>query len=338
MRAAGTGPRFDAGIAPGGYAWWYVDALSHDGRHGLTLIALLGSVFSPYYARARRRDPAAAPLGHCALNVALYGEAGHRWAMTERRAADVRRDARTLAIGPSALAWDGETLSVSIDEITAPLPSRLRGRLRLRPHALHDERHALDAGGRHRWQPIAPRATVEVEMERPALAWRGDAYFDCNDGDRGLEQDFDTWTWSRTAGRATTTVFYDVACRDGVATQLALAYDDDGMARRVDAPPVATLRRTPWGIERPTRSDAGQVPRVRATLEDGPFYARSELELALDGAPVRAMHESVSLRRFRQPWVRWLLPFRMPRPPAWLATRPPAQPQPVLSRTPEATR
>ncbi len=34
----------------GGYAWWYVDALSDDGRHGLTLIAFIGSVFSPYYA------------------------------------------------------------------------------------------------------------------------------------------------------------------------------------------------------------------------------------------------------------------------------------------------
>ena len=45
-----------------GYVWWYVDALSDDGRHGLTLIAFIGSVFSPYYALARRRgagDPLA---------------------------------------------------------------------------------------------------------------------------------------------------------------------------------------------------------------------------------------------------------------------------------------
>ena len=42
-----TGPRFDAPVPPGGYAWWYVDALSDDGRHGLTVIAFVGSVFSP---------------------------------------------------------------------------------------------------------------------------------------------------------------------------------------------------------------------------------------------------------------------------------------------------
>ena len=59
-----------------GYAWWYVDALSDDGQHGLTIIAFIGSVFSPYYAWARRRGPAD-PLNHCALNVALYGTGGN---------------------------------------------------------------------------------------------------------------------------------------------------------------------------------------------------------------------------------------------------------------------
>ena len=66
-----------------GYAWWYVDALSDDGRHGLTLIAFIGSVFSPYYALARRRGRGD-PQHHCALNVALYGAGGRGWAMTER--------------------------------------------------------------------------------------------------------------------------------------------------------------------------------------------------------------------------------------------------------------
>ena len=50
--------RFDAPVPHGGYAWWYVDALSDDGRHGITIIAFIGSVFSPYYAwapPARRR-------------------------------------------------------------------------------------------------------------------------------------------------------------------------------------------------------------------------------------------------------------------------------------------
>ena len=71
-------------------------------QHGLTLIAFIGSVFSPYYARARRRG-AADPLQHCAVNVALYGPRGKRWAMTERGRAAVARTPSSLAIGRSAL-------------------------------------------------------------------------------------------------------------------------------------------------------------------------------------------------------------------------------------------
>ncbi|MEP6836808.1 MAG: carotenoid 1,2-hydratase, partial [Bradyrhizobium sp.] len=58
-------------VSPNGYAWWYVDALSDDGQYGITVIAFIGSVFSPYYAFARRKGPAD-PLNHCAINVAIY--------------------------------------------------------------------------------------------------------------------------------------------------------------------------------------------------------------------------------------------------------------------------
>ena len=58
LRAAGGGKPdgvagFDAAVPSGGYRWWYLDGLSDDGRHGLTIIGFVGSVFSPYYARAR---------------------------------------------------------------------------------------------------------------------------------------------------------------------------------------------------------------------------------------------------------------------------------------------
>ena len=118
---------------------------------------MLGSVFSPYYAWARRRGPAD-PLDHCALNVALYGEGGKRWALNERRRGSLRRGPDRLAIGPSSLAWSGTELCVEIDERTAPLPSRIRGRVRVRPGCLVEADHGLDAGGRHRWWPAAPCA------------------------------------------------------------------------------------------------------------------------------------------------------------------------------------
>jgi carotenoid 1,2-hydratase len=50
------------------------------------------------------------------------------------------------------------------------------------------------------------------------------------------------------------------------------------------------------------------------TLEDTPFYARSLLSVGNNAGVARlAMHESLDLERFRSPWVRRLLPFRMRR-------------------------
>ena len=42
--------------------------MSDDGGDALTVIAFVGSAFSPYYRRSRGD-----PDNHCALNVVLYG-------------------------------------------------------------------------------------------------------------------------------------------------------------------------------------------------------------------------------------------------------------------------
>ena len=36
-------------VPDSGYRWWYVDGFSECGRFGVTVIAFIGSVFSPYY-------------------------------------------------------------------------------------------------------------------------------------------------------------------------------------------------------------------------------------------------------------------------------------------------
>ena len=84
----------------------------------------MGSVFSPYYARARRRG-AADPEQHCAVNVALYGAAGKRWSFTERCRDSLDRTSSSLRIGPSSLRWRGCALSVAIDEICAVIRQAL---------------------------------------------------------------------------------------------------------------------------------------------------------------------------------------------------------------------
>jgi carotenoid 1,2-hydratase len=303
---------FDAPVPHGGYHWWYVDAMSDDGCHALTLIAFVGSVFSPFYARARRRGPAD-PLQHCAVNVVLYGAGRKRWSLTERPGQAVRRSGDRLEIGPSRLDWDGTTLSIQVDEITVPFPSRLRGTIRVVPHRPAHRPFALDGEGRHRWNPIAPVARVELDFDRPQLHWSGPGYLDSNAGDRPLEDDFVGWHWSRISSGDSTLIAYDVERRHGGAHDLAVRVGADGHTSHPALPPQQLLATTGWRIPRSVRCEHGHAAAVARTLEDTPFYARSIVRTRLDGRDVEAMHESLSLDRFRTPWVQRLLPFRMGR-------------------------
>ena len=272
------------------------------------MIALVGSVFSPYYHWTGRRDP----LNHCAMNVALYGARSKSWSMTERGRAAVARTADTLAIGPSAMSWHGGALTVEIDEIAAPLPRRIRGTVRLFPSGVGRETYRLDAAGRHLWRPVAPCARVEVVLQNPAMRWSGEGYFDTNAGSVPLEADFSRWNWSRAAMRDGAAVLYDVTRRDGSRHKMALRFGRDGRAEDFAALPDAPLPHALWRVARATQADGGQA-RVLRTLEDSPFYARSVVASSLLGEDVRAMHESLDLDRFAMPLVKAMLPFRMPR-------------------------
>jgi carotenoid 1,2-hydratase len=295
-----------------GYAWWYLDALSDDGQHGITLIAFIGSVFSPYYAWARRRG-AADPTRHCAVNVALYGPSA-LWAMTERGAAALRRDRDHLTIGPSELRWDGDGLTVHINEYGSPIPRPIRGTIRLMPSAVESRTMALDPAGRHVWRPIAPCARVEVALTAPALYWAGPGYLDTNRGARPLEADFRRWDWSRARTADGALVQYDVeSCVPSSDRRLAMRYRRTGGVEDIAPLPSRDLPLTGWRVRRRIGGVPGFEPKVIETLEDTPFYARSIIQTGFPDGPVTAMHESLSLDRFAAPWVQAMLPFRMPR-------------------------
>jgi carotenoid 1,2-hydratase len=306
------GPDFSIPVAQNGYAWWYVDALSDDGHHGLTMIAFIGSVFSPYYAWARRQGRGD-PANHCSLNVALYGRSGKRWAMTERGRASLRRDEVHLAIGPSALHWNGTGLDVDVEEMTFPIPGRLRGRIRVHSGAVNPKLFTLQETGSHRWRPIMPLARVDVAFDAIGLNWSGSGYFDHNTGTEALEDGFESWTWCRSTGKDKTTIYYDMTGRRSPCPSLAVNILRNGDVINAEPPPIQRLRRSNWGIPRSTRSDSGAAPSVVETLEDTPFYTRSVVAATVAGEPMTMMHESLALNRFASPIVQAMLPFKMPR-------------------------
>jgi carotenoid 1,2-hydratase len=234
--------------------------------------------------------------------------------MTERGRGQLRRSATELVIGPSSVDWDGDRLTVRIDERGAPIPRRVRGTVRLHPKAVTDHAIALDPAGRHRWWPIAPESRVEVELDEPGLRWSGNGYLDTNAGDEPLEAGFREWDWSRTRLRQGSAVLYDMTYLNGRRRSLALRFDGKGGAEEFEPPPATPLPKTFWWrIPRATQTDPGSAARIVETLEDTPFYARSTVSARLLGEPVTAFHESLSLTRFDTRLVQLMLPFRMPR-------------------------
>ena len=274
------------------------------------MIAFVGSVFSPYYASARRRGPAD-PEQHCAINVALYGPDRDRWAMTERGRRHMSRSADRFSVGPSSVSFEDGCYVVRVDEVTVPFPARLKGEIRLRPHVRFGEHWYLDAAERHCWQPVAPNAAIEVDFERPDLHWRGSGYLDSNWGSEPLEAGFVRWHWSRAPVESGAIMSYDADRRDGSELRLGLHYTDAGEVHPIDLPPLRKAATTGWRVGRAVRSE--RAASVRHTAEDTPFYARTMFDVELAGAPVRMMHESLDLDRFASRWVQTLLPFRMPR-------------------------
>lgn len=247
------------------------------------------------------------------MNVALYGPRARRWAMTERGEGALRKAPDCLAIGPSAMCWDGQCLSFEIDERGAVFGERVRGRIRVWPEALVMRPFPLDPDGRHRWEPIATRARVEVALAAPALAWQGDAYVDSNFGAEPMEDRFRDWQWSRAHAGRDSLVFYEGRRLDGSNFALSLAIDPSGTPRAIEAPPVHHVIPTGWLMPRHVRSDAGHPAELARTWEDAPFYSRSAIGVRLFGEETLAVHESLSLTRFRSGIVQWMLPFRMPR-------------------------
>ena len=282
------------------------------------MIAFIGSVFSPRYYKARRAGLTTGPdpLRYCAINIALHGPNGqHSWVFNEYPQEMVETTSQALRIGGTKLSKQSGDLVINCDERTRPfferMAPRLSGEIVLTPTTWYDQAFSLDEQGEHQWIGVAPSARLTARFNHPDLTFSGSAYHDVNMGSAPLEDAFRFWTWSRAEVQEGTAVIYDVHRSNGSEVKSSRLYRPDGTIETFNADKSWQLPGGRWGVSRETRSDPGCSPRVVRTLVDSPFYNRSVIETTLMGQRVKSIHESVNLDRFRQRWVRFLLPWRI---------------------------
>ncbi len=306
-------PNFNVAIPPNGYAWWYIDGIRDDGGRAISIIAFIGSVFSPWYAWSGRRNPE----NHVCINVATYGPGG-RFTMTDRGQSALRQTQDSFTVGPSSLTWRDDQLIIDIDEISSPpLIGRLRGRVTVTPSALSQVELPLTEDGAHIWRPFAPTAKIEVDLNRKGWQWQGHGYFDANFGTRALEQDFTYWTWGRFPTRSGSTCFYDATRIDGSELGMGIQFDTEANAEIVSPPPKAKMKRSLWALYRESRADRGATPQQVLSMLDAPFYNRAAVRTVINGEETVGVHEALDLKRFRSPLLKPMLALRVPRRSNW---------------------
>lgn len=248
------------------------------------------------------------------MNFCLYGPRSKHFALWEQSIRPSDRSPSGVLIGQSSLRWIGDALVLTLEERATPFGGLLRGEVRLRPEVSPLAPLALDQGRAHWWWPIAPLARIEVELTAPSVCFSGRGYHDANAGSAPLEDTFEGWSWSRAAldeDRAVVT--YDVIELGGRRTRVAREVSTHRPPRALEGLDTLHLPRTLWRLSRTAESDAGHPVIVARELEDTPFYSRALLQTHLAGEATVALHETLSLTRLRQRWVRSLIGFRMRR-------------------------
>ena len=88
-------------------------------------------------------------------------------------AAQARSRITEVSVEETVAAIKRGALVIDIDEVTVPIPSRLRGQVRLTPSAICAHEVRLDPQGLHVWRPVAPFSRIDAAFEKPGLRWPG---------------------------------------------------------------------------------------------------------------------------------------------------------------------
>lgn len=283
-------PDVTALAPPGGFLWWYVDALDGNGD-GFVAIWAYGLPFLPGLASASRRGVGPAPGSRPSVNLAVYR--AHRqvaWHLLELDPSEVQWAPGSWRFGPCRMTWNpaGRDCAARLEaELVLPVPGDaqpLRAHFTVTGAAARVEASPLPTSS-HRWAPLLPHGHAVARVthgDNVLLDLDGVGYHDRNESPDGLDAlGIDHWTWGRLAFPDRTVIFYLSWPTRGEPVLLVSEALADGRVTvheaTVDlgAPQRGRFGMTWWSELTVRGLDAPLRVRVSTPAEDGPFYLRA---------------------------------------------------------------
>ena len=302
---------------PGGYEWWYFDAISDDARFTLVVIYFLGSPMSPYY-KAVATGGKPTPDQWCGVFTSLHENVDGRlreraYAYNLYRGGDFSDVHAGVSTGGSTLeSRRSEAGAAAAWSLRVEEPCLWRGRVSVQiDFAASSTPLAAEAGvdevadrsavstDDHTWVCVAPCCRVTGVVSPPGgepIPFTGAGYHDHNFGALPFHG-IDAWYWGRAhfaQGDIGAAVVYHVAAVTGVAADQTNVFLFDRQGRLLEAArPTARLTtpaRNAYGFHharvvewRTMAGDTGSMAFEvgNGIFSEGPFYRRLPMQISL---------------------------------------------------------
>lgn len=321
------------------YEWWYLDAISADGRTAFVFIWFAGLPFSPDALTNHERGRPASARDHVAMFTAVYVDGKQiAYALNRHPEAEfaASREGLSVRVGPNTLGRDEDgAISAVVDAPMLFGGGRLSGDLRVCPSGT-DGGGIREVEGKsdHVWNPLNPSCSVAGTLrlagadgsEKWSTEFEGRGYVDHNYGRRPLTEGIRRWHWGRAHLGDTTIVYYHTEPTSGSDESVLAVIDGSGAPadcsdvrfeatdwrRRVLCPrfPNAVAVSGQRGDDR-----VSFTARRRHVVDWGPFYMRFICDVTatigsreLSGV---AMTEYLDPRGLRARWLRPLIKTRI---------------------------
>lgn len=212
---------------PGGYEWWYFDAIDESTGYAMVVIFYQGNPFSNRYIRQLMDDAGRAganPSNFPAISISLYKDREPVfYGFTEYPAKETEflSDSPSVKIGENSIEADFSESEIRYSlTLNEELPSgdKLIAKLTFSEFLRLDDNFGEQPDSSepgHTWNLVMPRAQVEGTFSvyrdseiTHSDRFKGLGYHDHNTGYEPMKDEFRDWYWGRYHFKSATLVYY----------------------------------------------------------------------------------------------------------------------------------